>query len=646
VRAWSFCLSLLVVASAGSASTYTVSNTTDSDAYSLRWAIEQANTNAGPDTILFAPALSGQTITVASPLPHVTDDSTDINGDIDGNGKPDVQLSGFLGTDGLVVEGFFCHVSGLAIGGLIHCLTLQHCAWCSVTSCYLGVNLKGTAPVKGTSVALYVPTSKAIVIGGPDPKQRNVIGPGPGPLDCGIRLTGSEGCVVEGNYIGLRASGSQILGSANTGIIVETTSGVPAPYSANAIGYDKPGGGNVFGGLNYGVDVRGVANTQICGNLFGLMANGDTLAPITVTAIGLARGATNTRIGGKTADARNVFAGAAPWAIEIRDAGTANNVIQGNYFGTNRAGTACRPLTEGVWAHAGAGAQTIGGKQPAAGNYFAVSRGAAPGEAIDLAGPASASIQHNVFGLLPAGGAADNMDCAIMLYGAGGKVEDNTIANCIWYGIRASDVGTQVLVYRNSFHSCYYAVALIDPAQGNLGNLGNASTADDGGNVFDDTDDWFIVNDTTSATKAEGNDFGTTLKTEIDERIFDRLDCPEVSRVDYSPLAGGIVPTGGPGLASLTVTGAAALPAHQGADIAFRLSTPAHVTVDLLNLAGRRIASAVRESPMGAGLQRVLWSGRTDSGTTAPPGQYLVQVTARSEAGEQARAVAPLRLDR
>jgi len=646
VRTWSFHLSLVVVASVGSASTYTVQNTADSGLYSLRWAIEQANTHPGADTILFAPALTGRTITVASPLPHVTDDSTEINGDIDGNGKPNVQLGGLLGIDGLVIEGNFCRVSGLAIGGLRHCLTVQQTAWCWVTSCHLGVSLSGAAVVKGTGVALYVLNSNAIGVGGADAKQRNVIGSGPESTDCGIRLTGSGGCSIRGNYIGLRASGSQVLGSGNIGIIVEPTAGVPGPYSSNAIGYDAPGAGNVFGGLHYGVDVRGIANTQIRGNLFGLMADGDTVAPITVAAVWLREGATNTRIGGTTAGARNVFAGGAQGAIDIRDSRTADNVIQGNYFGTNRAGTACRPLTRGVWVHGGAGAQVIGGKQAAAGNYFAVSRGASAGEAIVLWGTSSASIRYNVFGRLPVGTSAEDMDNAIMLYGgASATVEDNTIANCSWYGLRAADAQTQVSVYRNSFRSCYYAVALIN-AQGRLGNLGNDSTGDDGGNVFEDTDCWFIVNDTLCNTKAEGNDFGTTSKAEIDERIFDRLDCPAVTRVDFTPLKDGIVPTGSRGLASLTVTGAAALPAHQGADIAFRLSTPADVTVDLLNLAGRRVARAVRESPMGAGLQRVLWSGRTDAGTAAPAGRYLVRVTARSEAGEQARAVAPLRLDR
>ncbi|NIV29343.1 MAG: 3-dehydroshikimate dehydratase, partial [Anaerolineae bacterium] len=49
---------------------YTVTNTDDSGTGSLRWAIEQANTNPGTDTISFAiPGEGVQTISPTSPLP-------------------------------------------------------------------------------------------------------------------------------------------------------------------------------------------------------------------------------------------------------------------------------------------------------------------------------------------------------------------------------------------------------------------------------------------------------------------------------------------------------------------------------------------------------------------------------------------------
>ncbi len=630
---------LLGVAPTVAASTYTVTNTHDTGTGSLRWAMNKANGHAGADTILFEPALSGQTITVASALPHLTDNSTEIYGDIDGNGKPEIRLDGPLGADGLVIEGGFCRVSGLAIAGLPHCITVRQTAWCWITSCHLGVTLTGNSWVRGTGTPVSVIGSNAIAIGGAKTEQRNVIVSGPSALDCCIRLTGCGGCLIQGNYIGLGANGSKVLGSPVRGVIVEGTAGLPAPTSANLIGGSATGAGNTFGGMWYAVDVKGVPNTRIQGNLFGLMADGDTVAPISVSAIRLMGGASNTRIGGTTAGARNVFAGSMRHAIDIREAGTDGNQIQGNYFGTNRAGTACRPLAEAVFVWSEAGPQTIGGRQVAAGNYFAVSRNGVPGEAITLAGPASAGIRHNVFGRLPSGGAAPSMDCGIMLYaGASANIEDNAFTHCAWYGIRAADATTGVSVYRNTFRSCYCAVCLTN-AVGKLGNLGNAGTGDDGGNVFDDTDDWFIYNNNANAIKAEGNDFGTTLKAEIDARIFDNLDCPETGLVDYTPLAGGIMPTHHPSPASLRVTGAAALPTESGAEIAFSLSSPAEVSVTVLNAAGRPVATIVQDRAAQAGLQRVLWNGRSASGTRVPGGRYLVRVVAYAADGGQSSAM-------
>jgi hypothetical protein len=74
--------------SAAWADTFTVTNTKDSGAGSLRAAIKGANYSAGADEILFADGVSG-TITLASPLPNITDPA---GLSIDGGG--DVTVSG------------------------------------------------------------------------------------------------------------------------------------------------------------------------------------------------------------------------------------------------------------------------------------------------------------------------------------------------------------------------------------------------------------------------------------------------------------------------------------------------------------------------------------------------------------------------
>jgi hypothetical protein len=84
-------MAAVVLASPAWAATYTVINNADSGSGSLRQAIIDANTNTGvADTINFDPSVSGQTITLASQLPTITD----VAGlTIDG-GSADIIISG------------------------------------------------------------------------------------------------------------------------------------------------------------------------------------------------------------------------------------------------------------------------------------------------------------------------------------------------------------------------------------------------------------------------------------------------------------------------------------------------------------------------------------------------------------------------
>ncbi|MDQ6435109.1 calcium-binding protein [Mesorhizobium sp. LHD-90] len=73
--------------------TFTVTNTNDSGAGSLREAIGLANANADPDTIKFASALTGQTIALTTLRLDVSTDIT-IDGDVNGDDKADITISG------------------------------------------------------------------------------------------------------------------------------------------------------------------------------------------------------------------------------------------------------------------------------------------------------------------------------------------------------------------------------------------------------------------------------------------------------------------------------------------------------------------------------------------------------------------------
>jgi hypothetical protein len=81
---------MVLLASQAQAATFAVTNTNDAGAGSLRQAIVDANANAGEDTIDFAPSLAGQTITLASQLPTITDTA----GLTSDGGSADITISG------------------------------------------------------------------------------------------------------------------------------------------------------------------------------------------------------------------------------------------------------------------------------------------------------------------------------------------------------------------------------------------------------------------------------------------------------------------------------------------------------------------------------------------------------------------------
>lgn len=89
---------------------------------------------------------------------------------------------------------------------------------------------------------------------------------------------------------------------------------------------------------------------------------------------------------------------------------------------------------------------------------------------------------------------------------------------------------------------------------------------------------------------------------------------------------------------------ASAGPTHAGtAEITVNLSTASSVSATVLNMAGKVVAIlGARELPTG--LSTLTWNGRTNGGMTAPPGQYVVRLQARTESGAVATCVAPLRL--
>jgi hypothetical protein len=201
------------------------------------------------------------------------------------------------------------------------------------------------------------------------------------------------------------------------------------------------------------------------------------------------------------------------------------------------------------------------------------------------------------------------------------------------------------VIVGNTFSRNPAAVIVGELARPNLGNLGNGSADDDGGNTFLPDNDWFIFSYCRTNVKAEGNDFSTGVGSEINAKIWDRRDDPALGYVDFRPFIPP-APAIAAGSGSLTVAYLACVPTAAGAEVAFSLSGPAATTCTVRNVAGR-VIKTLRPAPIRpAGPNVVLWDGRSESGCRAPAGRYLVEIVARAEDGQTAWRLTALSLAR
>jgi hypothetical protein len=90
--------------------------------------------------------------------------------------------------------------------------------------------------------------------------------------------------------------------------------------------------------------------------------------------------------------------------VEITGAGTTHNVVQANFIGTNRAGTATMPAANGVLIFGGASDNLVGGPTRALGNLLAT--GGGQGVNINGQGSDGNTVQNNFIGTNPSGTAA------------------------------------------------------------------------------------------------------------------------------------------------------------------------------------------------------------------------------------------------
>lgn len=354
---------------------------------------------------------------------------------------------------------------------------------------YIGVNAAGTAVptdvsqadlAAGVFVSAYARNTliKGNLIGGHLGNSTNAAG--------GIVLESSE-TTVNSN---LHPSGTTIvandIGVTPSGVSVANHNGIRitrgAPNTTIGDPNDPAGGRNVIGNTEEDgiqiVDVAiNVSNLKIVGNYIGIARNGTTLAPIgtagssTLHNTGIYLG---TMANGSPAPAAqigpgNVIAAARRYGVRVR---SGQNVIAGNFIGTNVAGTSTTTTDAssatvgfgvglvGVWVENGSG-NTVGGPSGADRNVIAAgSGGSSPSAVLVMPGTGctttcaidATTIQGNYLGVSSTGAGA--LVSAASVSSEGIRLTNNSSAatspptNSVVRGNVISGLGTGIYVLR------------------------------------------------------------------------------------------------------------------------------------------------------------------------------------------------------
>lgn len=302
-----------------SAQSFVVTNADDHGPGSLREALINANARAGTDPIIFnIPGLGVKVISLLTPLPEITDPVV-IGADAQPGyaGAPLIELDGASagsGANGLVITAGRTIVRGLAIGGFQAAgIVVRSGDGTGIQGNYIGVDATG-ALARPNNVGIQLSNSRNNLIGGTVAAARNVVS---GNLSNGVEVGGNDN-LVQGNFIGTNASGTAAIGNG--------ASGIADSGANNLIGGTTPGSGNLISGNQTGVS----GGSVIQGNLIGTDVTGTKKVSNHIGIQG------NALIGGLTPGAGNVISGNSFIGVFIQGIGSK---LQGNFIGTDITGT-------------------------------------------------------------------------------------------------------------------------------------------------------------------------------------------------------------------------------------------------------------------------------------------------------------------
>jgi parallel beta-helix repeat protein len=329
--------------------TFVVTNTNDNGNGSLRTAINNANMNAGADSITFNIQASDVgyntttgvwTIAPDSALPYIWSGNTIIDGTTQtakqGNTNPngpEICINGnnvldycfALASSGNIIKGFI-------MGQFNNAIELSTANSNTISDNYIGVNYNGSLAYANTiGVVIYTGANNNTIM-------NNVIS---GNIMSGITISVGGNNMIKGNKIGTDAGGTIAIANGD-GIELSNTTG-------NIIGGTIVAERNIISGsTNTGIVMNGTGtnNNTIKGNYIGTDYTGLQMLS-NYTGIILKSQSNKNTIGGSTATERNIISGNTEIGVYIESSDS--NKVSGNYVGPDITGNAAFKVGDSLW---------------------------------------------------------------------------------------------------------------------------------------------------------------------------------------------------------------------------------------------------------------------------------------------------------
>lgn len=344
----------------GTITVNTTADTVANDGFcSLREAIIAANTNtasgalagecaagqAGQDTIQFSIGSGTPSIAVTgSSLPDIAE-PVQLLGNTGGATRIELNGAGAgANADGLSITAGNSLIRSLVINRFSgNGINIESAGRNIITGCYIGTDVNGAAAMANQRHGIFVIGAPGNTIGGEEAGTGNVIS---GNGVRGIEALSPDTRII-GNYIGTNAAGDAALPNGATGMVLYNQNNIVGGTTAaarNLISGNSGAGIALFGNSS--------KNNLVAGNYIGTNADGAAAIPNHLGGIEISFGASNNIIGGTTPGARNLISGnqgdenisfGDGVLIDGFNGNTNGNRVQGNYIGTNAAGSAAIP---------------------------------------------------------------------------------------------------------------------------------------------------------------------------------------------------------------------------------------------------------------------------------------------------------------